>query len=70
MKELYHYNNKVYVILRRIPHHNFHKKNGELVLEVVGLWRDHLGADHVLKDQTHFIFCHTVQDVEWEEIPA
>jgi hypothetical protein len=30
--------------------------------------RDFLGADHVLKDQTHFLFCETIQDVEWEEV--
>jgi hypothetical protein len=70
MKELYRYNDKVYVILRRMPHHNFSKKNGDLILETVSLWKKYLGADHVLKDQTHFIFCETVKDAEWEEIPA
>jgi len=70
MKELYRHNDKLYVILRRLPHHSFTKKNGDIVLEVVGMWKDYLGADHVLKDQTHFIFCETVPDIEWEDLPA
>jgi hypothetical protein len=26
------------------------------------------GADHVLKNQTHFLFCETIEEVEFEEI--
>jgi len=32
------------------------------------MWRDYLDCDHVLRDQTHFIFVETIQDVEYEEI--
>jgi hypothetical protein len=32
------------------------------------MYRDWLGADHVLRDQTHYIFCETIDDVEFEEI--
>ena len=30
--------------------------------------RDWLGSDHVLRDAHHFIFCETIQDVDYEEI--
>jgi hypothetical protein len=66
-KQLYYHNDKAYLINRRIPVHNFEKK-GELNLDFVQAWRDHLGCDHVLRDQTHFIFCETIEDVEFEEL--
>jgi hypothetical protein len=39
-------------------------------MEQVKLYRDWCGADHVLRDQTHFIFCQTIEDIEWEELPS
>jgi len=29
---------------------------------------EYLGCDHVLRDQTHFMFCETIEDVEFEEL--
>jgi hypothetical protein len=67
MKQLYYHNNKAYLINRRIPVHNF-EKDGRVHLDFVQAWRDYLGCDHVLRDQTHFIFCETIEDVEFEEV--
>jgi len=68
MKQLYRHNDKVYVILRKLPHHNVSDKQGNIISELFNAWKEHLGADHVLRDSTHFMFCETVPDVEWEEI--
>ena len=49
----------MYKILRRVFHHNFRDQKD------VKDFRDFLiGCDHVLKDQTHYIFCETVQEAE------
>ena len=50
----------LYIILRQIPFHNFEKHG----IDKVKAWRDYLGADHVLKSQTHYMFCETVKDAE------
>jgi hypothetical protein len=31
-------------------------------------WKEFLGADHVLRTSTHFLYCETIPDVEWEEV--
>ncbi len=68
LKKLYKYGDKLYVVLREIPLHNFYKRDGTMVPEAFNAWKSHLGADHVLKNATHFIFCSTVEDVEWETV--
>ena len=67
MKRLYFYNDNVYVILRAIPVSNFYKKE-ELNREFLNDWKEYLDADHVLKTDTHFLFCETVNEPEWSEI--
>ena len=37
-------------------------------MEYVQLFRDWVGADHVLRTPTHFLFCETVRDTDFEEI--
>jgi len=69
MKQLYYYNNEIYIILRSIPISYFYKKE-ELNRELLNLWKEHLEADHVLKTNSHFLFCETVTEPEWEEIPV
>jgi hypothetical protein len=64
LKTLYHYGDKLYEIARQIPLHNFYRKDGSMMSEYFNAWKAHLGADHVLKTQTHFIFCKTVEDAE------
>tara|TARA_R110000824_G_scaffold36287_4_gene112987 strand:+ start:3497 stop:3685 length:189 start_codon:yes stop_codon:yes gene_type:complete len=54
---LYHHQNNIYKILKKIYHHNFPN------IEQVKKYKDSLLAcDHVLKDQTHYLFCETVQE--------
>ena len=67
LKQLYYHNDKAYLINRRIPTHNF-EKNKQINLEFVKAWMEYLGCDHVLRDQTHFIFVETIEDVEFEEL--
>ena len=68
-KKQYAHNGNLYLIIREIPLHNFTRKDGSIIPEVFNGWKEHLGADHVLKTQTHFLFCEKVQDIEWEDIP-
>jgi len=42
--------------------------NEEPDMEYVKAFRDWLKADHVLRTQTHVLFCETIQDVEWEDV--
>jgi hypothetical protein len=39
-------------------------------MELCQAFRDYLGCDHVLRTQTHFLFCETIEDAEeveyWE----
>lgn len=35
-------------------------------MEYVQAYRDWVGADHVLRTPTHFLFCETIPDVEFE----
>ena len=68
MKQLYIHGGKAYLILKRVLEQHFYNKENYPQLEYVQMYRDWLGADHVLRDQTHYIFCETIQDVEFEEI--
>ena len=33
-------------------------------MNLVQAYRDWLGCDHVLRNQTHFMFCQTIQEAE------
>ena len=41
----------------------FHFKNG-LEIKAVEMYMKEIGADHVLRDPTHFIFVEEIEDVE------
>ena len=66
-KQLYYHSDKAYLINRKIPTHNF-EKDGQLNLDFVKEWMEWLGCDHVLRDQTHFIFVETIEDTKFEEL--
>jgi len=68
MKELYSYGGEAYIILRRIPIHVFENEEGVLSMDKINAFKDWLGGDHVLRDQVHFLFCETVESIEFEEI--
>ena len=68
MKQVYKHGDKFYIILRKIPTWKFGIDQNPGNIELVKDYRDWCGADHVLRDQTHFMFCETIQDVEFGEI--
>tara|TARA_R110000803_G_scaffold5604_4_gene18463 strand:+ start:779 stop:994 length:216 start_codon:yes stop_codon:yes gene_type:complete len=67
LRELYPHNDKMFVIKRKIPIHNFIKKGEDRIkdegIKYVQAWRDILMCDHVLQSPTHFLFCESVEDV-------
>ena len=56
---LYRHQGNLYKILRKIPHHNFENQD-----DLKECRDDILNCDHVLKDQNHYLFCETIQEVE------
>ena len=62
------FNDKIYKVLRQIPQHEFLRKDGTIKGEKFNAWKDWLGSDHVLKNNSHFIFCQTIQEIEWEDV--
>ena len=40
------------------------KGTNKLNMDLVQAYRDWLGCDHVLKTQSHFMFCQTIQEAE------
>lgn len=68
MKEIYFHNSKAYLILRRVLIHNVSDKQGNIISELFNAWKEHLGADHVLKNSTHFMYCESIPDIAWEEV--
>lgn len=68
MRPVYSHGEKAYLILRRVWEGHFTLKlNQDPDMEYIKLYRDWVGADHVLRDQTHYLFCETIQDIEVEE---
>ena len=69
MTPLYYHNNEAYIVKRSVLIHHFASTlNDEPNMEYVQIFRDWVGADHVLRTPTHFLFCETVQSIEFEEI--
>ena len=61
----YQHNDKYYIIHRTIAISLFTDKEGKVNLEGVQMWRDGLPkVDHVLRNETHFMFVETIQDAE------
>ena len=56
---------KAYFILRQAP---FTKFEDQPNMEYLKMYRDWVGADHVLKSQTHYLFCETIEDIEYEAV--
>lgn len=67
MRKLFAHNGKLYQIIRELPHHNVSDKEGKIIPWLFNGWKEHLGADHVLKTQTHYLYCETVPDIPWED---
>ena len=68
MKQLYKHGGNAYLIIHKSQFFKFEDENHNVDLEKVKVYRDWLKSDHVSRDQTHFLFCETIQDIEFEEI--
>jgi len=69
LRRLYQHNGNTYLVLRELPHYSLTDRSGKVLPELFNAWKAWLGADHVLKNKTHFIFCETVPEAEYEDIP-
>tara|TARA_R100001443_G_scaffold56658_1_gene67630 strand:- start:884 stop:1120 length:237 start_codon:yes stop_codon:yes gene_type:complete len=64
-------NGKGYVVKRTLPVHRFNiKGTNQLDMGLCQAFRDYVGCNHVLRTQTEFLFCETIEDAEeieyWE----
>lgn len=65
MKQLFRHLENCYLIHRSVPISTFIDKEGNINMEWVKMWRDHIhNVNHVLKTDTHFLFTETIQDAE------
>tara|TARA_B100000287_G_C20473974_1_gene718372 strand:- start:640 stop:858 length:219 start_codon:yes stop_codon:yes gene_type:complete len=65
--EIKFHNDKAYVVKRRLPVHNFVFKSGQIEMQAVKMYMEHINCDHVLRDQSRgdaFLFCETIQEAE------
>jgi hypothetical protein len=62
INKLIKHNDTWYKQLRYIKEGTVRKKTGEISMEALAAWRDYCGADHVLRDQTGFMLCETIED--------
>lgn len=68
INKLIFHDKKYYKILRSIPLHFFYRKDGSMIVERFNETKNWLESDHVIKTNTHFIFCEKIQDCEYEKI--
>ena len=59
MKHIKIHSGKAYIVLQKYPITKFEDGN-VLNMDKVKVMRDWLGADHVLRDNTHFLFCEPI----------
>jgi hypothetical protein len=63
------HNDKAFGVLRQVPMHHFAERldtqpNGEYV----NMFKQWCGADTIIQSETHFMFCETIPDVEFENV--
>jgi len=64
-RSVYSHNGGAYIILDQKPIHHFCKTfDDEPNMEYVQMYMKWCEADHVLRNQTHFLFCETIMDAE------
>jgi hypothetical protein len=49
--------------------HIFHNKAGEFLNDKLLLWKEFLGAEHVLKVESKFLFVEEIQSIDFEDLP-
>lgn len=57
---------RAYLLIKQLPIEKFGKDSTDM--EFVKTYRDWVKADHVLRTPTHFLFCETIPDLEWEDL--
>ncbi len=62
LTKLIKHNDVWYKLLRYLPESNVTDKTGRVNMDVLKGWRDYIGADHVLRDQTGYMLCETIMD--------
>ena len=67
--EIIKHNDKAFGVLRQVPMHHFAERldtqpNGEYV----NMFKQWCGADTIIQSETHFMFCETIPDVEFENV--
>ena len=61
-------NDQVYVVKQEVSVNAFSVKgSNKLNMELVQAYRDWKGCDHVLRSQTHFMFCETIEEAKVED---
>ena len=61
-------NDQAYVVKQEVAVGRFEIKGlNKLNMKLCQDYRDYLGCDHVLRTQTHFLFCETIEDAVEEE---
>jgi len=69
MRQVYKHGDGAYVVLDQKPISHFAKKlDEEPNMEYVQLYMQWRKADHVLRSNTHFLFCETINDAEYVEM--
>ncbi len=69
MKQWYKHGDQYYIIHKQIKIADFSDKNGVLNMEMVKECRDVLpNVDHVLRNESHFMFVETIQEAEIIEV--
>jgi len=66
--KLFRNGDELFIVLREFPIEKLNKKDGSINVELFNAWRDYLGSDKVFKNQTHFVYCEKIQDLEWEAV--
>jgi hypothetical protein len=68
MKSVYIHNDIAYIIIQQKLIQYFAKTLDDTYpnMEYVNIYMKWLGADHVLRTSTHFLFCETIPDVDFE----
>ena len=65
MKQWYKHNDIFYIIHKKIPVSSFTHKDGKIELDLVKEYMEILyKVDHVLRNETHFMFVETIKDAE------
>lgn len=69
MKPVYKHGDNAYIVLDQKPISHFAKKlDEEPDMDHVQLYMQWRDCDHVLRSNTHFLFCETIKDAEYVEM--